>query len=77
MFDLETQKLLTTIDGHALPVRTVAFSPDSKLLLSGSDDSQIKVHDPRRAEHVKTLSGHASWVLDIDVSPNGTHFASG
>jgi WD repeat-containing protein 61 len=77
VFDLETQKLLTNIDGHALPVRAVAFSPDSNLLLSGCDDTQIKIHDPRKAEQIRTLSGHASWILDLNFTPNGTHFASG
>uniref|UniRef100_A0A6G1S419 WD repeat-containing protein 61 n=1 Tax=Aceria tosichella TaxID=561515 RepID=A0A6G1S419_9ACAR len=77
VFDLETQKLLTNIDGHALPVRSIAFSPDSNLLISGCDDTQIKIHDPRRAESIKTLSGHASWILDLNFAPNGSHFASG
>lgn len=77
MFDLETGKLLSQIGGHALPVRAVAFSPDSKLLLSGSDDTQIKIHQPRHEEQIKTLTGHGSWILDLAFSPNGLHFASG
>lgn len=77
IFDLETEKLLNQINGHALPVRTVKFSPDSKLLLSGSDDTQIKVHNTSHYEQIKTLTGHGSWILDLDFSPNGTHFASG
>lgn len=60
-----------------MPVRTVAFSPDSKLLLSGSDDSQIKVHNLSHSEQVKTLCGHGSWILDLNFAPNGAHFASG
>lgn len=77
VFDLETEKLLTQIGGHALPVRAVAFSPDSKYLLSGSDDTLIKIHHPAQGEQIKTLSGHGSWILDLCFSPNGVHFASG
>lgn len=77
IFDLETEKLLTQIGGHALPVRAVAFSPDSKYLLSGSDDTQIKIHTSGQGEQIKTLLGHGSWILDLNFSPNGLHFASG
>lgn len=77
VFDLESEKLLTQIGGHALPVRAVSFSPDSKLLLSGSDDAQIKIHHPGQGEQIKTLAGHGSWILDLSFSPNGVHFASG
>lgn len=77
VFDLESEKLLTQLGAHALPVRSVAFSPDSKLLLSGSDDTQIKIHHPGQAEQIKTLCGHGSWILDLHFSPNGVQFASG
>jgi len=60
-----------------MPVRSVAFSPDSKLLLSGSDDTQIKIHNTSHAEQIKTLTGHGSWILDLNFEPNGSHFASG
>lgn len=77
IFDLESEKLLTQIGGHALPVRAIAFSPDSKLLVSGSDDNQIKIHKPETGEYVETLSGHSSWILDLNFSPNGQHIVSG
>lgn len=77
VFDLEAEKLLTQIRGHCLPIRAVAFSPDSKLLLSGSDDTQIKIYQSDQGEQVQTLSGHASWILDLSFSPNGSHIASG
>lgn len=65
------------IGAHALPIRAVAFTPDSKLIISGSDDSQIKIHIPGYGEKVKTLCGHGSWIQDLSFSPNGQHFASG
>lgn len=77
VFDLQDNKKLFNVNAHALPIRAVAFSPDSQLLLSGSDDGQIKVHSIKSGELVKTLSGHGSWILDLDFAPNGSHFASG
>jgi WD repeat-containing protein 61 len=33
--------------------------------------------DIHHANVVSTLSGHQSWVLSVDASPNGKEFASG
>ena len=35
IFDLETKKLKHSIEEHAMPIRTLAFSPDSQKLLTG------------------------------------------
>lgn len=31
--------------GHAMPIRSLTFSPDSQLLITASDDSHIKMYD--------------------------------
>ena len=31
--------------GHAMPIRSLCFSPDSQLLVTVSDDSHIKLYD--------------------------------
>ncbi|TGO20796.1 hypothetical protein BPAE_0265g00110 [Botrytis paeoniae] len=41
--DLEWNAVLQTLEGHSDWVRSVAFSTDSKLLASASDDSTIKI----------------------------------
>ncbi len=33
------------LDGHAMTVRSVAFSHDGRLLASTSDDKQIRIYD--------------------------------
>lgn len=45
IFDLETQKIVQTFTGHTMPVRGLAFTTDSQLLLTGSDDKKINVYD--------------------------------
>ncbi len=45
VFDVSTGKLVHTLEGHAMPIRSLAFSHSSQLLLTASDDGQIKIYD--------------------------------
>jgi hypothetical protein len=47
VWDLVTGEQETTLEGHVGPVRCVAFSPDGKKLVSGSDDTTVLVWDVR------------------------------
>uniref|UniRef100_A0A8C0L1Z1 Superkiller complex protein 8 n=1 Tax=Canis lupus dingo TaxID=286419 RepID=A0A8C0L1Z1_CANLU len=75
-FDIATGKLLHTLGGHAMPIRSLIFSPDSQLLVTASDDSYIKIYDVQHANLDGTLNGHASWVLNVAFCPDDTHFVS-
>ena len=33
------------LPGHAMPIRGLCFSPDSRLLVTASDDGHIKIYD--------------------------------
>ena len=63
--------------GHDGPVRAVAFSPNGKLALSGSEDNTIRVWDIATGEGVKTLRGHGSSVRSCVFSPDGQWVLSG
>ncbi|XP_015773018.1 PREDICTED: WD repeat-containing protein 61-like, partial [Acropora digitifera] len=76
IFDLTTGKLLHTLEGHAMPIRSLTFSPDSQLLITASDDNHIKIYDVQHANLAGTLSGHGSWVLGVSFCPDNTHFVS-
>ena len=45
VFDIASGALLHTLEGHAMPVRSLCFSPDSQLLLTASDDKDMKIYD--------------------------------
>ncbi|KIY50781.1 WD40 repeat-like protein [Fistulina hepatica ATCC 64428] len=70
VFDIESAQLQTTLTSHAMSVRSVAWSTDSSLLLSASEDKRVIVHDVRTPNGgtVAALSGHTSWVMDVDIS---------
>ena len=49
--------------GHSLGVTSVAFSPDGKLLASGSDDKTVKLWDVASGRELRTFSGHTEHGL--------------
>ncbi|XP_066590133.1 superkiller complex protein 8 [Prorops nasuta] len=76
IFDVTYGKVLRTLEGHAMPIRSLCFSPDSQLLLTASDDGHMKLYDVKDATVVGTMSGHGSWVLGVAFSPDGQNFVS-
>jgi WD40 repeat protein len=58
-------------------VTSVAFSPDGRLIASGSKDKTIKLWDVKTGEEIRTLKGHSSWVNSVTFSPDGRLIASG
>ncbi|KAF9545471.1 WD repeat-containing protein 61 [Agrocybe pediades] len=79
VFDTETNALAFTFTSHAMSVRSLAWSPDSTLLLSASEDKRLILHDVRSAPGgaVASFSGHTSWVLSADISHDGRLGLSG
>ena len=63
--------------GHSGKVNTIAFSPDGKHILSGSDDKTIKLWDVETGREIRTFSGHEAQVLSLAVSPDGKYAVSG
>jgi len=62
------------LDGHGAPVRSVSFSSDGKLVLSGSHDNAVRIWgwdwESKTGKTMKTLHGHGSWVRACRFSPD-------
>ncbi|BAY24226.1 protein kinase [Calothrix sp. NIES-2100] len=76
LWDLNTQKVLTTLSGHSQAVKSVVFSPDGKILASASDDRTIKLWDIHQFLEICTLVGHSHAVKSVAFSPDGQIIAS-
>src|SRR5215468_1656405 len=63
--------------GHTALVYSVAFSPDGKLLATGSFDNSIKLWDFAAGKEARTLTGHTAPVYCVAWSPDGKPLASG
>jgi len=68
---------MTTLSGHTDIVKSLAFSPDGTLLVSGSSDKVVKLWDMQTGGVVKTFQGHDYAVYSVYISADHTTIASG
>lgn len=73
--DHGAMKLLSQVTG-ANHVRSVAFSPDGKILASAHRYNMAKLWDVASYQTLATLGGHKQSVRRVKFSPNGQTLAS-
>jgi WD40 repeat protein len=62
--------MLQTLEDLWGEISSAAFSPDGKLLASGSDDWTVKLWDTRTGVVLQTLEGHSHEITAIAFSPD-------
>src|SRR5262245_30929180 len=65
LWDVATGKELYTLKGHDREVGCLAFSPDAKVLASGSRDMTIKFWDAATGKELRTLTGHTERIASV------------
>lgn len=68
--------LRNRITGYPKPVDAVAFSPDGRTLVTGSDDNVVRLRDVATGKLRATLTGHTDEVSAVEYSPDGRTLAS-
>lgn len=62
--------------GHKKAVNMLAFSPNSRVLATASDDKAVKLWDASNGQLIATLTGHEGGVYDLRFSPDGQTLAT-
>ena len=79
LWDLD-EGVVTTLGNHREIVNSIAFSPDGKYLVSGSDDYTMKLWDVPGKRHFSTLSHvtdrYRAQIKAVAFSPDGQKIVS-
>jgi hypothetical protein len=77
VYETETGREVAVLEGHQDDVQAVAFTPDSRDLVSASLDGTVAVWRLSDATCRFVCRGHALGVTGVAVSPDAKHLASG
>ncbi len=77
LYDFTNGQLVGLLKGHTQSILSLAFSPDSRFLVSGSSDKTASLWDVKRYVNVHTLRGHSDAVSVVAFTPDGQRIVTG
>lgn len=74
---IETPAPLRTVEAHDGWIRSIAVSPDGKLVASVGNDLIVKIWNVADGKLVKELKGHESYIYNVVFHPSGKTLVTG
>ena len=77
LYHYPSGELVSLLKGHQNVILSLAFSPDSRKLASGSGDFTVRIWDVPNKKPLHTLTGHTNHVFALGWMPDGKRLVSG
>ena len=77
LYDMTTYQEVALWTGYMVPISSIAFSPDGKTIVSGSNDGNVRLWDVNTGKNIQTFKRNARLVWSVCFSPDGNVIASG
>lgn len=77
LWDVDRQQQVALLRGHTSSIVALQFSPDGRMLASGSKDRYVRLWDLQEGSEPLVLDGHRGEVGAVSFSPDGGLLASG
>jgi WD40 repeat protein len=77
VWDTVSAEEVCRLRGHSGWVDVLAFTPNGKLLVTGSTDKTARLWDAASGKERMLLSGHTDVISALAISPDGRQLASG
>ncbi|BAY39224.1 WD-40 repeat protein [Nostoc sp. NIES-2111] len=77
VWNLETWKVIATLEGHTDTVRAIALSSDDQTLISAGGDNTIRIWDLQKFKLKRTIMTNSGPVWSLAISNDGQTLVSG
>ncbi len=76
IWDVDTGKVLKTLDGHKRPIRALTFAPNDEFLASAGSGGTIYIWNPKTGKHTRPIKAHDRSIRALAITPDGSRLAS-
>jgi WD40 repeat protein len=77
LYNFASGQLVALLKGHKNVVVGLAFSPDSRHLISGSTDKTAIIWEVATGKELRRLKGHHSYIFAVGFTPDGARAVTG